>query len=87
MRRVRGCWCSQLIPDAIPTLRTQNPLVIPRNHLVEAAITSAVYEDDFEPFNLLLDGVTRPFDDQPATPSFIFPPKADQQVTRTFCGT
>ena len=80
-------WRSQLDPDAVSGLRERNPLVIPRNHLVEAAISSAVYEEDFEPFNLLLDRIIRPFDDLPVTPSFILPPRADEQVTRTFCGT
>ena len=80
-------WRNNLDHGQILTMKQHNPLVIPRNHLVEAAIASAVYEEDYEPFHMLLDAVTRPFESNTATPSFILPPRDDQQVTRTFCGT
>jgi len=68
-------------------LREKNPAFIPRNHLVEEAIVSAVALNDFAPFEFLLDVVTRPFADQPGRERFMDPPRPDQVVQKTFCGT
>ena len=38
-----------------------NPAFIPRNHLVEAALSAAVERQDFRPFEELLDVVSRPY--------------------------
>ena len=70
----------------IAAMDATNPAVIPRNHLVEAALSSAA-EGDLAPFNDLLAAVRRPFDDGPAQAPFMAPPAADERVTRTFCGT
>jgi uncharacterized protein YdiU (UPF0061 family) len=60
-----------------------NPRVIPRTHLIEAAIGAGV-EGDFAPFHAMLAAVTRPF-----APDAVFaaaPTKAER-VLQTFCGT
>ncbi|MEO0484535.1 MAG: YdiU family protein [Pseudomonadota bacterium] len=62
-----------------------NPIVIPRNHMVEAAIASAV-DDDWTPFDSLLAAVTSPFT-APSDPRFTTPPTANEEVRQTFCGT
>jgi uncharacterized protein YdiU (UPF0061 family) len=67
-------------------LDAANPAVIPRNHLVEAALAAAA-EGDLAPFEALLAAVRRPFDDGPAQQPFMQPPALDERVTRTFCGT
>lgn len=64
-----------------------NPLFIPRNHLVEAAIEAAVERDDFVPFETLLDVLARPFEAQPGREDHARPPAAHERVTATFCGT
>ena len=64
-----------------------NPLYIPRNHLVEEVIAAAVNGGDFAPFESLLAVLSRPFDDQPGQDSFAMPPRPDQVVRQTFCGT
>ena len=64
-----------------------NPLFIPRNHLVEAAIEAAVERDDFTPFEALLDVLARPFDLQPGREDYTRPPAAHERVLATFCGT
>ncbi|WP_193141702.1 YdiU family protein [Meridianimarinicoccus sp. MJW13] len=61
-----------------------NPQVIPRNHMIEAMISSGV-EGDLAPFRALLETVTRPFDAAPE--SFTRPPEPDEEVRQTFCGT
>jgi uncharacterized protein YdiU (UPF0061 family) len=68
-------------------MRRANPAFIPRNHLVEAAIRSAVRDDDFTPFHTLVDVLARPFDDQPGHAALMTPPKPEEIVRQTFCGT
>ncbi len=65
---------------------TANPLFIPRNHRVEAAIEAA-YQDDFGPFEELLAVMQRPFDEQPGFADYATPPEPEQIVRQTFCGT
>ena len=64
-----------------------NPLYIPRNHLVEEAIAAAVDGGDFAPFESLVAVLSRPFDDQPGQDRYATPPRPDQVVRQTFCGT
>jgi len=61
-----------------------NPRVIPRTHLIEAAITAGV-GGDFAPFHAMLAAVTQPF--ALADPAFAVPPDDSNRVLRTFCGT
>lgn len=64
-----------------------NPVFIPRNHLVEAAIDSAVSQGDFAPFNRLVDLLEQPNDYQPGLAVFAKPPRPEEVVGKTFCGT
>jgi uncharacterized protein YdiU (UPF0061 family) len=68
-------------------MRAANPAFIPRNHRVEAVIRSATQEDDFEPFLELLEVLSRPFDDQPKFSHYMAPPRDEERVLATFCGT
>ncbi|GGC60137.1 UPF0061 protein [Siccirubricoccus deserti] len=73
--------------DRPAAMRATNPALIPRNHLVEEAIVAAVAREDFQPFESLLAVVTRPFDDQPEAARYALPPRPEQRVLQTFCGT
>ena len=64
-----------------------NPSFIPRNHLVAEAIDAAVGAEDFGPFERLLAVLARPFDDQPEQARYAAPPRPEQIVRQTFCGT
>ena len=64
-----------------------NPKFIPRNHRVEEAIAAAYAKDDFAPFERLVRVLARPFDEQPEDAELAEPPKPDERVTQTFCGT
>jgi uncharacterized protein YdiU (UPF0061 family) len=68
-------------------MRAANPVFIPRNHLVEEVITAAVSNGDFSPFETLLSVVTAPYEDRPGRERYADPPRPDQVVHRTFCGT
>ena len=67
-------------------MNSRNPLFIPRNHRVEAAISDAVAGDltTFEELNRVL---AIPFEEQPEFGHFADAPKVHERVSRTFCGT
>jgi uncharacterized protein YdiU (UPF0061 family) len=64
-----------------------NPLCIPRNHLIEAAINAATDKHDFSAFHELVDVLAHPYDEQYVNTKFSQPPAADEIVQHTFCGT
>jgi serine/tyrosine/threonine adenylyltransferase len=68
-------------------MRAANPAFIPRNHLVEEAISAAVNVGDFQPFESLLTVLSMPYEDQPAFGRYVDPPRPNQIVHQTFCGT
>jgi uncharacterized protein YdiU (UPF0061 family) len=67
-------------------MRSVNPAFIPRNHRIEAAIAAAVM-DDYAPFEALIKVLAKPFEDQPEFADYADPPKPDERVCQTFCGT
>ncbi len=84
-------WQSRLAenPDAgsAPSLMQKaNPVYIPRNHLVEAAINAA-YQDNFKPFHQLVEVIADPWTERPGLGEYGVPPKASEVVRQTFCGT
>ena len=64
-----------------------NPLYIPRNHQVERVIRAAEDEGDSEPFHRLHEVLQQPFDEQPGAEDFALPPRPEERVEQTFCGT
>lgn len=65
-----------------------NPMVIPRNHLVEQALEAATDYDDLGPFERMLAEVRRPFDARDDDNVFIQPASREETANyRTFCGT
>lgn len=68
-------------------MRSVNPAFIPRNHRVEQAIEAAVENGDFSLFEALLSVLSKPYEDQPGFAAYREPPKPDERVLATFCGT
>jgi uncharacterized protein YdiU (UPF0061 family) len=68
-------------------MRMVNPAFIPRNHIVEAALNAAVWRLDFQPFEKLLDVVSRPYEDRPGLELYTTPARPEEYVSQTFCGT
>lgn len=64
-----------------------NPCFLPRNHLVEEVIAAAVTGGDFQPFNDLVDLLARPTEWRPDQARYARPPRPEEVVQRTFCGT
>ena len=72
-------------PDATAMDRV-NPAYIPRNHLVEEALTAAT-GGDLEPLERLLAVVARPYDVRPGLERYAEPAPESFGTYRTFCGT
>jgi uncharacterized protein YdiU (UPF0061 family) len=71
------------IADAMDAV---NPLYIPRNHLVEAAL-GAAESGDLASWSELLDVVRHPYVERPEWPLFAGPAPAEFGPYKTFCGT
>ena len=63
-----------------------NPLYIPRNHLVEEALTAAT-AGDLGPLHQLLDVLSRPFGERPGLASYAAPAPTGGVPYVTYCGT
>lgn len=72
-------------PDAALMDRS-NPVYIPRNHLVEEALTAAT-AGDLDPLERLLAAVTAPYDERPELERYASPAPEGFGDYRTFCGT
>ena len=68
-------------------MRLANPAFIPRNHRIEEMIDAAVHRADFGPFETLVEVLGKPYDDQPAFAYLAEPPRPEERVRATFCGT
>jgi uncharacterized protein YdiU (UPF0061 family) len=72
--------------EAQRRMREANPVVVPRNHMVEAALAAAEH-DDLVPLHALLASVTRPYADGPWHDGFREPGPPRDTPYQTFCGT
>ncbi|MBL4712357.1 MAG: YdiU family protein [Gammaproteobacteria bacterium] len=68
-------------------MQAVNPIYIPRNHQIEAAIRAAEDRNDFSVFHELHDVLQNPYVIQEGKDKFMLPPKPDEVVVETFCGT
>ncbi|MEH6631264.1 MAG: YdiU family protein [Halopseudomonas aestusnigri] len=67
-------------------MQSVNPVFIPRNHQVEAMIQAAV-TGDYAPFERLLAVLSDPYNEQSDKADLELPPKPEEIVQATFCGT
>lgn len=74
-------------PAAQLRMRQHNPVYIPRNHQVEAALDEAVQKGDFSLFSQLLLAATSAYQAQPEFDFLQQVPDAVDAGYQTFCGT
>ncbi|MCF6370451.1 protein adenylyltransferase SelO [Rhizobium halophilum] len=67
-------------------MRAVNPAIIPRNHKVEEALAAANY-GDLSFFERLLQALEKPYEDHVEFADYAVPPKPEERVLQTFCGT
>lgn len=63
-----------------------NPVIIPRNHKVEEALTAA-NDGDFKDFYALLEAIKSPYQYRSLFQSYTLTPTPSEHVYQTFCGT
>ena len=68
-------------------MRRVSPAFIPRNHIVEAALEAAMEQEDFQPFEELLEVLAHPYEDLPGKGRYALPARPEEYVHQTFCGT
>jgi len=69
------------------SMRRANPAFIPRNHRIAQVITAAVEREDFGPFEEMLLVLSQPYVDQKRFDAYGNPPRPEERVLQTFCGT
>lgn len=68
-------------------MQSVNPVYIARNHQIEAVIRAAEDRNDFAPFRALHEVLQNPFQYQPGKDAYMLPPKPEEEIENTFCGT
>jgi uncharacterized protein YdiU (UPF0061 family) len=85
-------WQNRLGRDGLPEasgyalMRTVNPVVIPRNHRVEEALSAAEEHADLSVLHRLLAALSSPYQERTDLAEYQEPP-ADECGYQTFCGT
>ena len=67
-------------------MNSLNPVFIPRNHKIEEVIEAGL-NGDLSPFHDMNEMLKKPFEEQEAFNSYKSPPRPEQEVQATFCGT
>lgn len=75
------------LTSARQLMNQNNPVVIPRNHLVEEALGSATENGDYSKTKKLVEILLNPFEETNENTSYREPPAPSDQVYQTFCGT
>ncbi len=68
-------------------MRAVNPAYVLRRHQVDWASQAAIRDDDHRPFETLLAVLAAPYDDHPGREDLARPPRHEERVERTYCGT
>ena len=69
-------------------MQQNNPVVVPRNHLVEAALDAAVDDNNMAPLQALLAAVSKPYTTELLSQQYTLAPAiAFDSQYKTFCGT
>ena len=77
---------TQDLKSSLALMQSVNPAVIPRNHKVEEAL-QAGEDGDLKPFHELLNALEKPYEDGEHLKPYQAPPKPEEKVLQTFCGT
>ena len=73
--------------EVVRLMNAHNPAVIPRNHVVEAALAAATTGNDLAPLERLQTALATPYDEAGQPAALLDPPPPGTPACRTFCGT
>ena len=85
--RVRLKRSKKTTEESIRLMEESNPVFIPRNHNVNKALEEAEINNDMTLFNNLLEVIKDPYNDNLEYSAYKNPPKTEEKVRHTFCGT
>ncbi len=85
--RKRLCAETQTDEARQAAMQRVNPVYIPRNHQIEAAIRAAEDRGDFSVFHELHEVLQSPYVHQAGKAEYMRPPRPEEEVKQTFCGT
>ena len=77
---------AQPLESSLALMRANNPVVIPRNHIVEQALDAAT-NGDLHPLKNLLAALQEPYKNSSDLKLYQCLPKPEEKVCHTFCGT
>jgi len=75
------------LEDTKELMIKSNPVIIPRNHLVERYLSQAVMEANYQGFEIYLKALRRPCEATHENLPFRAPETGHAQSYQTFCGT
>ena len=73
--------------EIVKSLKMINPSIIPRNHIVENIINQVVIDKNIGQLNELISMLKEPYNDYEEKHIFLKPPKENEDIKNTFCGT
>ena len=74
--------------ERVELMHQANPAVIPRNDSIEQAVEAAMMDqEDYVPFAKLLEVLSSPYEELEGLREYMVPPKPEEHVLHTFCGT
>ena len=74
------------LESSLSLMRANNPVVIPRNHQVEQVLEAATH-GDLKPLKALLAALQKPYENSSDLKPYQSPPKPEEKIYQTFCGT
>ena len=74
------------LQSAISLMKSVNPNIIPRNHIVDQVLKSAD-SGDFKPLSDLLIAIKEPYKERTSISKYENLPKPNEQILHTYCGT
>ena len=75
------------LESSFALMEKNNPVIIPRNHLVEEVLFEAENYLNFSKINRFLDILANPYKDQDNISNYKAAPKNKEKIYQTFCGT
>ena len=72
---------------SLKLMRPENPLVIPRNHKVEEALSAATNNNDLTKIHKLLKVLQNPYKNNSEIADYQYAPLPSNEKYKTFCGT
>ncbi|MDA9749082.1 YdiU family protein, partial [Pelagibacteraceae bacterium] len=79
-------WIDKYMPKKNKILNKINPSIIPRNHIVERVINE-INKENFRDLNDFISIIKTPYLEKISNKKYMMPPKEEEKIYETYCGT